>query len=120
MAGAALIVRPDGFDGDLGTERVNHAVADDTLGLLAAGRNSTLTYGPDGHRRGEGMRIFFGSFAPRPRMLVFGAIDFAAALARMGTFLGTRSLSVMPGRSSPPGRASRRRTRWWCSGRTSI
>ncbi|MFT4470553.1 XdhC family protein [Arthrobacter sulfonylureivorans] len=86
--GRHLVVRPDGFDGDLGTERVNHAVADDTLGLLAAGRNSTLTYGPDGHRRGEGMRLFFGSFAPRPRMLVFGAIDFAAALARMGSFLG--------------------------------
>ena len=86
--GRHLVVRPDGFDGDLGTERVNHAVADDTLGLLAAGRNATLTYGPDGQRRGEGMRVFFASFAPRPRMLVFGAIDFAAALARLGTFLG--------------------------------
>ena len=32
--------------------------------------------------------MFVDSFAPPPRMLVFGAIDFAAAVARVGTFLG--------------------------------
>ena len=47
-----------------------------------------LTYGPDGERRGEGMRVFVWAFAPPPRMIVFGAIDFAAAVARMGGFLG--------------------------------
>jgi xanthine dehydrogenase accessory factor len=36
------------------------------------------------------MRIFFASFAPKPRLLIFGAIDFAAALARAGSFLGYR------------------------------
>jgi len=30
------------------------------------------------------------SFAPPPRMIVFGAIDFASAVARMGSFLGFR------------------------------
>ena len=30
------------------------------------------------------------SYAPRPRMLVFGAIDFAAALAQQGSVLGYR------------------------------
>jgi xanthine dehydrogenase accessory factor len=34
--------------------------------------------------------VFVWSFAPAPRMLVFGAIDFAAAVARMGNFLGYR------------------------------
>lgn len=34
------------------------------------------------------MRVFVQSFAPRPRLLVFGAVDFAAAVARIGTFLG--------------------------------
>ena len=62
--------------------------ADDALGLLAHGRNATLGYGPDGERRGEGMRVFVWAFAPPPRMLVFGAIDFAAAVARVGAFLG--------------------------------
>ena len=61
---------------------------DDALGLLAAGHNATLTYGPDGERRGEGMRVFVWAFAPKPRLLVFGAIDFAAAVARVGAFLG--------------------------------
>jgi xanthine dehydrogenase accessory factor len=34
------------------------------------------------------MRVFVWSFAPAARMLVFGAIDFAAAVARIGNFLG--------------------------------
>ncbi len=72
----------------LGSERIDAAVTDDARGLLAAGRSETLTYGPDGERRGEGMRVFVAAFAPKPRMLVFGAIDFAAAVARIGVFLG--------------------------------
>ena len=74
--------------GSLGSERATAAVTDDALGLLASGHNATLTYGPDGERRGEGMRVFVWAFAPAPRMLVFGAIDFAAAVARVGEFLG--------------------------------
>jgi xanthine dehydrogenase accessory factor len=74
--------------GSLGSPRADAAVHDDALGLLAAGHNATLTYGPDGERRGEGMRVFVWAFAPKPRMLVFGAIDFAAAVARVGSFLG--------------------------------
>lgn len=70
--------------------RADDAITDDARGLLATGRNATLTYGPDGERRGEGMRVFVSSYAPKPRMLVFGAIDFAAAVARVGTFLGYR------------------------------
>ncbi len=72
----------------LGSSRMDDAVHDDAIGLLASGTNATLTYGPDGERRGEGMRVFVWSFAPKPRMLVFGAIDFAAAVARVGAFLG--------------------------------
>jgi xanthine dehydrogenase accessory factor len=74
--------------GSLGSTRMDDAVHDDALGLLAQGHNATLTYGPDGERRGEGMRVFVWAFAPKPRMLVFGAIDFAAAVARVGAFLG--------------------------------
>jgi xanthine dehydrogenase accessory factor len=88
--GRHLVVRPDGFEGDLGSARANHAVGDDTQGFLAAGRSGILNYGPDGERLDTGMRVFFASYAPPPRMLVFGAIDFASALARLGTFLGYR------------------------------
>ena len=88
--GRRVVVRPEAgaLSGALGSERADAAVYDDALGLLAAGHNATLTYGPDGERRGEGMRVFVWAFAPAPRMLVFGAIDFAAAVARVGAFLG--------------------------------
>jgi xanthine dehydrogenase accessory factor len=103
--GRRLVVRPEGVVPDdsapsdpekgpkrqglsLGSQRADDAVHDDAIGLLAIGHNATLTYGPDGERRGEGMRVFVWAFAPKPRMLVFGAIDFAAAVARVGAFLG--------------------------------
>jgi xanthine dehydrogenase accessory factor len=94
--GRRLVVRPEGTthgperQGSLGSSRADDAVADDVRGALASGHSETLTYGPDGQRRGEGMRVFVSVFAPPPRMLVFGAIDFAAAVARMGAFLGYR------------------------------
>jgi xanthine dehydrogenase accessory factor len=93
--GRHLVVRPPGAEGpgrplSLGSERADQAVTDDALGLLAAGQSATLTYGPDGERRGQGMRVFVWSFAPQPRLLVFGAIDFAAAVARIGSYLGYR------------------------------
>ena len=90
--GAATGERTPGADGgpvgSLGSPRADAAVTDDARGLLAAGRTETLTYGPDGERRGEGLRVFVAAYAPRPRMLVFGAIDFAAAVAHVGSFLG--------------------------------
>ncbi|MBS1696230.1 MAG: XdhC family protein [Actinobacteria bacterium] len=87
--GLRLVIRDD-VTGTLGSRRADDAVLDDARGLLAAGRSKVLTYGPDGQRRGEGMEVFVASYAPRPRMLVFGAIDFAAAVARQGSMLGYR------------------------------
>lgn len=88
--GRRLVVGPDNALGSLGSQRSDAAVIDDARGLLAAGHSAVLTYGPDGQRRGEGMRVFVASYAPRPRMLVFGAIDFAAAVAQQGSFMGYR------------------------------
>jgi xanthine dehydrogenase accessory factor len=85
-----MVVRESGVTGSLGSPRADDAVRDDALGVLALGHSAPLTYGPDGERRGEGMRVFVWAFAPAPRMLVFGAIDFAAAVARVGGFLGYR------------------------------
>jgi xanthine dehydrogenase accessory factor len=87
--GARMLLRPGAPpEGTLGSERADAAVADDALGLLGTGHSGVLGYGPDGERRGEGMRVFVWAFAPPPRMIVFGAIDFAAAMARMGKFIG--------------------------------
>lgn len=93
--GRRVVIHPEAapgsqVSGSLGSARIDDAVHDDALGLLAAGHNGTLAYGPDGERRGEGMRVFVWAFAPAPRLLVFGAIDFAAAVARVGGFLGYR------------------------------
>src|ERR687898_61204 len=84
QAGAAMLVGPDGSAvGSVSGGCVEGAVYDlaktvvDARGLLASGRSELLTYGPEGQRRGEGMRVFCASYAPKPRMLVFGAIDFA-------------------------------------------
>ncbi|HTX94058.1 MAG TPA: XdhC/CoxI family protein [Mycobacterium sp.] len=88
--GRRLVVRPDGVAGSLGSARADAAVADDARGLLAVGRTEVLKYGPDGQRLGDGMEVFVSSHAPPPRMLVFGAIDFAAALARQASLLGYR------------------------------
>jgi xanthine dehydrogenase accessory factor len=49
-----------------------------------------LHYGHDGERRVDDIAVFVASYAPRPRMIVFGAIDFASAVARIGSFLGYR------------------------------
>jgi xanthine dehydrogenase accessory factor len=88
--GTRLVVWPDRVEGSTGSRRLDDAVRDDVRGLLDAGRNATLHYGVDGQRRGEGLDVFVESFAPPPRMIVFGAIDFAAAVAKIGSFLGFR------------------------------
>jgi xanthine dehydrogenase accessory factor len=77
--------------GTLGSgERLDQAVDDDARGMLAQGLTGVRRYGPDGERRRDELSVFVQSFAPPPRMLVFGAIDFAAAVAREGKFLGYR------------------------------
>jgi len=88
--GRRLVVWPDRAAGSLGGAEADRRVGEDARGLLAQGQTTTLHYGPEGERLGEGMRVFVNAFAPRPRLIVFGAIDFASALARLGSFLGHR------------------------------
>src|SRR6266496_305777 len=77
--------------GTLGAgDRLDQAVDDDARGMLAQGVTGVRRYGPEGERRRDELGVFVQSFAPPPRMLVFGAIDFAAAVARAGKFLGYR------------------------------
>ena len=78
-----------GTYGSLGSgPRLDAAVDDDVRGMLAQGVTGVRRYGAHGERRGDELSVFVNSFAPPPRMLVFGAIDFAAAVARAGKFLG--------------------------------
>ena len=52
------------------------------------GRPATRHYGPAGERRLDDVAVFISSFTPPAQLLVFGAIDFAGAVARLGVFLG--------------------------------
>lgn len=88
--GAKLVVTPGSASGSLGAEGLDAAVTDDARGLLAQGVTAVRRYGPNGERRLEDVAVFVESLAPHPRMIVFGAIDFAAAVARIGAFLGYR------------------------------
>jgi xanthine dehydrogenase accessory factor len=88
--GAKLLVRPGaGSIGGLGDADLDRVVTRDALGELEAGRTGVRHYGLHGEaRREEGVAVFIESFAPPPRMVIFGAIDFTAALARLGKVLG--------------------------------
>ncbi|KOX07337.1 XshC-Cox1 family protein [Nocardiopsis sp. NRRL B-16309] len=90
--GMRRVVWPTHADGDLGAAggRLADALDDDVRGMLAQGSTGVLRYGADGQRRGDELEVFVQSFTPAPRMLVFGAIDFAAAVADLGTYLGYR------------------------------
>ena len=85
-----LVITPDaaGPSGTLGGERLDAAITDQARGMLAQGRTGVVHVGPAGESRMDQLAVFVQSFAPPPRMLVFGAIDFASAVARMGKFLG--------------------------------
>jgi xanthine dehydrogenase accessory factor len=88
--GATLAVWPDRVAGTLSTTGLDVAVTADARGELALGATGLRHYGPHGERREDAVGVFLHSFAPPPRMLVFGAIDYAAAVARIGDFLGYR------------------------------
>jgi xanthine dehydrogenase accessory factor len=89
-AAAKLLIRPDKDPiGTLGNADLDRVVIRDALGELEAGRTGTRNYGVHGEaRREEGVKVFIESFALPPRMIIFGAIDFTAALARLGRLLG--------------------------------
>lgn len=90
--GSKLLVRPGaGSVGTLGDPDLDRVVGRDALGELEAGRTGIRHYGVHGEaRREEGVAVFIESFAPPPGMVIFGAIDFTAALARVGKLLGYR------------------------------
>ncbi|GAA3081057.1 XdhC family protein [Streptomyces roseofulvus] len=90
LLGQALLVRPDGsYEGRLGGHpELDRTAAAEARALLDAGRTGTVEIGEDGSRCGQPLTLLVESSVPAPRMIVFGAIDFASALVRVGKFLG--------------------------------
>jgi len=89
--GAKMLVRPGGLlDGSLGNADLDRVASRDALGELAAGRSGLRHYGEHGEAREGVVSVFIESFAAPPKMLIFGAVDFTAALARVAKVLGYR------------------------------
>jgi xanthine dehydrogenase accessory factor len=91
--GAKLLVLPGPPErvlGSLGDPDLDRVVVRDALGELASGLTATRHYGPHGEARERDLSVFIESFAPPPRMIIFGAVDFTAALAKVGKILGYR------------------------------
>ncbi|MEU5241917.1 XdhC/CoxI family protein [Streptomyces lydicus] len=89
LLGRALLVRPDGsHTGTLGGHpALDRTAIEETRALLDAGRTATVEIGVEGARCGQPVVLLVESSVPPPRMIVFGAIDFASALVRVGKFL---------------------------------
>jgi xanthine dehydrogenase accessory factor len=86
--GARIILTKSKSTGSLGNPQLDHAAIEGARALLTHGRTKILELGPNGENRMDDLSVFVESFAPPPKMVIFGAIDFAAAVARVGKFLG--------------------------------
>ncbi|MBT2413400.1 XdhC family protein [Streptomyces sp. ISL-12] len=92
LLGHALLVRPDGsHEGGLGGHPdLDRTAAAEARALLDAGRTGLVGLSEDGSHCPGGLSLLVESSVEPPRMIVFGAVDFAAALVRAGKFLGYR------------------------------
>ena len=96
--GATLLVTVDTNKietlGTLGEAELDRVASRDAIGELEAGRTSVRNYGPTGQVTPEDLqdtpvvRVFVESFSPPPQMIIFGAVDFTAALVRVAKVLG--------------------------------
>ncbi len=73
-------------DGEVVGAVVDAAVLREGWAMLESGVSGVRVVGCADRER----RVFVDSFAPPPRMIVFGATDFAVALCRVGKLLGYR------------------------------
>jgi xanthine dehydrogenase accessory factor len=90
-AGGQMAVLEDAVVGGLGhTDLLDTSVARDARGYLDEGRSAVRSYSALGETMGADLRVAIHAFASPPRMVVFGAIDFSAALARIAREIGYR------------------------------
>ncbi|QYX76632.1 XdhC family protein [Streptomyces akebiae] len=76
--------------GTLDDGPADRLVADEARALLRAGRTARVTVGSNGDGCPEPLTVLVHVNASRPRLLIFGTVDFAAALSQAGAFLGYR------------------------------
>jgi xanthine dehydrogenase accessory factor len=94
--GSKLLVQPGAEPlGTLGDPDLDRVAGRDALAELEAGRTGVRHYGSAGEANPDEagvvpVSVFIESYAPPPQMLIFGAVDFTAALARVAKVLGYR------------------------------
>ncbi len=87
--GAKLLVRADGStEGALGSDELDQAGIEAAEELLWAERSETRTAGD--------VTLFVDVVAPAPRLVIFGAVDYAASLARLARAAGWRPFVCDP------------------------
>jgi len=87
--GAKLLVLPDGTcSGTLGDEALDAAAAAIADDLMWAERSEQVDV--------EGVALFVDVVAPPPRLIIFGAVDFAAQLCTLARISGWRPFIVDP------------------------
>lgn len=90
-AGSQLLIEVDGAtSGTLGDPNLDRVAGRDALAALRSSVTATRHYGRRGEARKHDVEVLIESFAPPPRMVIFGAVDFTAALARTAKGLGYR------------------------------
>ena len=89
QSGAKLLVRADGTtDGGLGNATLDSAAVAAADELMWAERSEL--------RELEGASLFIDVTAPAPRLVIFGAVDYAAALCRLARAAGWRPFVCDP------------------------
>jgi xanthine dehydrogenase accessory factor len=90
-AGARIAVFDEHVVGSFGhTDLLDDSVARDARGFLDEGRSAVRQYSDKGETMGADLRVYVQAFATPPSMVIFGAIDFSAALARLAGEIGYR------------------------------
>jgi xanthine dehydrogenase accessory factor len=89
-AGAKLASLADGTAGGLGIGLLDHNVERESRGFLADGVSRIRSYGAGGEVMGDELDVCIQAFQSRPEMVIYGAIDYSVALARLAAELGYR------------------------------
>jgi xanthine dehydrogenase accessory factor len=90
-AGARLAVVDEVAVGALGSlPLLDRNVAREAAGLMEEGKTTIRRFGADGATLGDDLPVHVRAYAPPPQMVIFGAIDFSAALAAFASRIGYR------------------------------
>jgi xanthine dehydrogenase accessory factor len=88
-AGSSIAVLGERVVGSLGvSELLDRSVERDARGQLDEGVSRIRRYGAGGEVMGSDLAVYIQAFSTQPRMVIFGAIDFSAEMAKVAGDIG--------------------------------